>query len=94
MSGGQLLSAARTAMNSGNNSRAAALAKKAIAKGAGGSAHYVLGAAYQMMGASMGARNEYAACAKSGAPEASECAALVDTMSPKTESTVKDPKSW
>jgi hypothetical protein len=97
LSAGQLLANARSAMSSGNNVRAAALAKKAIAKGAGGSAHYVLGAAYQMMGASMGAKNEYSACAKSGAPEASECAALVDTMSPKTEpkaDAVKDPKSW
>ncbi len=79
MSGPQLLAAARKAINS-NPSKAAGLARKAASKGAGGSAYYVLGAAYQMMGASAGAKNAYASCAKTGAPEAAECAALAEGM--------------
>ena len=79
LSGPQLLSAARSAINS-NPSKAATLARKAASKGAGGSAYYVLGAAYQIMGATAAAKNAYASCAKSGAAEAGECAALVENM--------------
>ena len=79
LSGPQLLAAARKAINS-NPSKAATLARKAASKGAGGSAYYVLGAAYQMMGSNGAAKSAYANCAKSGAPEAPECAALVENM--------------
>ncbi len=80
LSGAQLLSKARGAIASNAASRAATLAKKAIAKGAGGSAYYVLGAAYQTMGANGAAKNAYRSCAKSGCAEASECASLADGM--------------
>ena len=80
LSGAQLLAAARSAISGNNAPRAAALARKAIAKGAGGSAQYVLGAAYQAMGANAGAKSAYGSCAKSGAAEAGECAALVDSL--------------
>lgn len=80
MSGAQLLAAARAAMNSNNAARAATLARKALSKGAGGSAYYVLGAAYQMMGAKQGAKSAYGSCAKSGAPEAGECTALAENL--------------
>jgi hypothetical protein len=80
LSGRQLLAQAKSAINANNSSRAAALAKKAIAKGAGGSAYYILGAAYQTMGSNGAAKSAYASCAKSGCPEAGECASLVDSM--------------
>lgn len=79
LSASQLLANAKGALNN-SPSRAATLAKKAIAKGAGGSAYYVLGAAYQMMGANAAAKGAYQSCAKSGAPEAGECASLVESM--------------
>jgi len=79
LSGAQLLANAKAALNNSPN-RAATLAKKAIAKGAGGSAYYVLGAAYQMMGANAAAKGAYQSCAKSGAPEAGECASLLESM--------------
>lgn len=80
LTGGQLLAQAKSAINSNNTSKAAALAKKAIAKGAGGSAYYILGAAYQTMGSNGAAKSAYASCAKSGCPEAGECASLVEGM--------------
>ncbi|MGZ3420727.1 MAG: DUF4388 domain-containing protein [Polyangiales bacterium] len=79
LSGAQLLAAARAALGS-SPSRAATLARKAIAKGAGGSAYYVLGAAYQTMGLNGAAKGAYAACAKSGAAEAGECASIAESM--------------
>lgn len=79
LSASQLLSNAKGALNN-SPSRAATLAKKAIAKGAGGSAYYVLGAAYQMMGANAAAKGAYQSCAKSGAAEAGECASLLESM--------------
>jgi len=80
LTGGQALAQARAALNGGNAKRAATLAQKAVKKGAGGSAYYVLGAAYQAMGATGAAKSAYGNCAKSGAPEASECADLVANM--------------
>ena len=80
LTGGQLLAQAKSAISSNNTSKAAALAKKAIAKGAGGSAYYILGAAYQTMGSNGAAKSAYASCAKSGCPEAGECASLVEGM--------------
>jgi hypothetical protein len=79
LTGQQLLAAAKGALNNSPN-RAATLARKAIAKGAGGSAYYVLGAAYQMMGSNGAAKGAYASCAKSGAPEAGECASLAESL--------------
>lgn len=79
LTGAQLIAKAKTALNS-SPARAAALARKAIAKGAGGSAYYVLGAAYQMMNANAAAKGAYRTCAKTGAPEASECASLADSL--------------
>jgi hypothetical protein len=79
LTGAQLLANARSILGS-SPSRAAALARKAIAKGAGGSAYYVLGAAYQTMGANGAAKSAYQSCAKSGAPEAGECASLVESL--------------
>lgn len=75
----ELLSSAKAALG-GSPSRAATLARKAIAKGAGGSAYYVLGAAYQMMGSNAAAKGAYRTCAKSGAPEAGECAGLAESL--------------
>jgi len=80
LSGGQLLSKARQAIAGGAASKAAAYAKKAISKGAGGSAYYVLGAAYQTMGANGAAKSAYGNCAKSGCAEAGECASLAEGM--------------
>jgi DNA-binding response OmpR family regulator len=80
LTGGQLLAQARAAINAGQTGRAATLARKAIAKGAGGSAYYVLGAAYQSMGAGGPAKSAYQACAKSGCPEAGECASIAEGM--------------
>jgi len=80
LSGPQLLSKARQAINSGAASKAAAYAKKAIAKGAGGSAYYVLGAAYQTMGSNGAAKGAYGNCAKSGCAEAGECASLAESL--------------
>jgi DNA-binding response OmpR family regulator len=79
-SGPQLLGEARAALNSGNNGRAVALARKAAAKGAGGSAYYVMGAAYQTMGSTGAAKGAYETCAKSGCAEASECEAIAGGM--------------
>jgi hypothetical protein len=78
--GPQLAAQARAAINRNDAKRAAELAKKAIAKGAGGSVHYVLGAAYQTMGARGAAKAAYSTCARSKAPEAAECASLADAM--------------
>jgi CheY-like chemotaxis protein len=75
----ELLASAKVALN-GSPSRAATLARKAIAKGAGGSAYYVLGAAYQSMGANAAAKGAYQTCAKSGAAEAGECASLAEGL--------------
>ena len=47
-------------------------------KGAGGSAFYILGAAYQQMGSAGAAKRAYGNCASSGCAEASECAALAE----------------
>ena len=80
LSGSQLLSKARQAIAGGSSSKAAAYAKKAIAKGAGGSAYYVLGAAYQTMGSNGAAKGAYGNCAKSGCAEASECASLAEGL--------------
>jgi pyruvate dehydrogenase E2 component (dihydrolipoamide acetyltransferase) len=80
LTGGQLLAKARQAIAAGAASKAATYAKKAVSKGAGGSAYYVLGAAYQTMGSNGAAKNAYANCAKSGCPEAGECASLVEGM--------------
>jgi hypothetical protein len=79
-SGPQLLGEARAALNGGNNGRAVALARKAAAKGAGGSAYYVMGAAYQNMGSSGAAKGAYETCAKSGCAESSECEAIAGGM--------------
>jgi DNA-binding response OmpR family regulator len=79
-SGPQLLGEARAALNGGNNGRAVALARKAAAKGAGGSAYYVMGAAYQTMGSTGAAKSAYETCAKSGCAEASECEAIAGGM--------------
>jgi len=79
LTGQQLLANAKAALNN-SPSRAATLARKAIAKGAGGSAYYVLGAAYQMMGSNAAAKGAYQSCAKSGAPEAGECASLAESL--------------
>lgn len=79
LSAAQLLTNAKAALG-GNPNRAAALARKALAKGAGGSAYYVLGAAYQSMGATAAAKNAYSSCAKSGAAEAGECASLAESL--------------
>jgi len=79
-SGPQLLGEARAALNGGNNVRAVALARKAAAKGAGGSAYYVMGAAYQNMGSTGAAKGAYESCAKSGCAEASECEAIAGGM--------------
>ncbi len=75
-SGPQLLGEARAALNGGNNARAVALGRKAAAKGAGGSAYYVIGAAYQNMGSTGAAKSAYETCAKSGCAEATECEAI------------------
>jgi DNA-binding response OmpR family regulator len=78
--GGQLLGEAKAALNAGNNGRAAQLARKAASKGAGGSAYYVLGAAYQNMGSTGAAKSAYESCARSGCAEASECEAIAGGM--------------
>ncbi len=79
LSGGELLARAKAALG-GNPVRAAALARKAAAKGAGGSAYYVMGAAYQAMGSNAAAKGAYAKCAAMGAAEAGECAALAEGL--------------
>lgn len=79
LTGAQLLANARSVLGS-SPSRAAMLARKAIAKGAGGSAFYVLGAAYQTMGSNAAAKSAYNSCAKSGAAEAGECASLAEGL--------------
>ncbi len=40
----------------------------------------MLGAAYQSMGNNGAAKGAYANCAKSGAPEAGECASLAENL--------------
>lgn len=80
LTGSQLLSKARQAIAGGASSKAATYAKKAVAKGAGGSAYYVLGAAYQTMGSNGAAKGAYRNCAKSGCAEASECASLAEGL--------------
>jgi hypothetical protein len=80
LSGSQLLAAARAALNAGNNQRAAILARKSAAKGGGGSAYYVLGAAYESMGSHGAAKGAYQSCARSGCPEAGECASIAENM--------------
>ncbi len=80
LTGPQLLASAKASLNGGSAARAATLARKSIAKGGGGSAYYVLGAAYQMMGAKAAAKSAYNSCAKSGAPEAGECASIAENM--------------
>ncbi len=79
LSGAQLLANAKAALGA-SPARAATLAQKALKKGAGGSAYYVLGAAYQSMGNNGAAKGAYANCAKSGAPEAGECASLAENL--------------
>ena len=79
LSGAELLAKARGLVGS-SPGRAVALARMAAGKGAGGSAYYVMGAAYQTMGSNGAAKNAYATCAKMGGAEAGECAALVEGM--------------
>jgi hypothetical protein len=80
MTGWQLTALARQALNAGQSGKAEALARKAVAKGGGGTAYYVLGAAQQLNGSPGGAKQSYRICAKTGAPEAGECAALAESL--------------
>lgn len=77
LNGTQALAQARAALQSGNMARAVKLGRKAAAKGAGGSAYYILGAAYDAMGSKGAAKQAFKSCANSGCAEASECASLV-----------------